>query len=79
MIQPLGVGLLRNVAEIGGHVLVLTKLRGCLAWLEAVQFAVALVRAAEQRKLRPMLLGPEPKPVYLPTEHPPARTRIAFR
>ena len=49
-----------------------------LAWLEAVQFAVALVRTAERHKLRPRLLGPEPKPVYLPTEHPPARTRVTF-
>jgi len=49
-----------------------------LAWLEAVQFTVALVREAERQKLRPRLRGTEPRPVYLPTEHPPARTRVAF-
>jgi cytochrome P450 family 117 subfamily A len=49
-----------------------------LAWLEAVQFSVALSRAIHRRGLRPRLVGPEPSPIYLPTEHPPARTEIVF-
>jgi cytochrome P450 monooxygenase len=51
-----------------------------LAWLEAVEFAVALAREAKRRGRRPGLRGGRiPEPIYLPTERPPAKTVITFR
>jgi cytochrome P450 len=50
-----------------------------LAWLEAVQLAVALAREARRARRRPALRGGRvPQPIFLPTEHPPARTRVDF-
>jgi cytochrome P450 len=49
-----------------------------LAWLEAVQFAVALARALGREGRRPVLRSPAPRPVFVPTEHPPARTLVMF-
>jgi cytochrome P450 len=49
-----------------------------LAWLEAVQFAVALARALRRAGRRPVLRSPAPRPVFVPTEHPPARALVAF-
>ncbi len=49
-----------------------------LAWLEAVQFAVALARALRRAGRRPVLRSPAPRPVFVPTEHPPARVLVAF-
>ena len=49
-----------------------------LAWLEAVQFAAALGIAAQKARVRPRLDGAEPVPIYLPTEHPPPKTRVRF-
>jgi cytochrome P450 len=50
-----------------------------LAWLEAVEFAVALAREARRRGRRPSLRGGRiPEPIYLPTEHPPAKTVVEF-
>jgi len=50
-----------------------------LAWLEAVQFAVALAQEMIRRGRRPRLVdGVVPRPIYLPTEHPPAKTTVEF-
>lgn len=50
-----------------------------LAWLEAMQFAVALARALTAAGKRPMLpKGRLPEPIYLPTEHPPAGSVVLF-
>jgi cytochrome P450 len=49
-----------------------------LAWMEIVQFAVALARAMRSEGLRPVIRGPKPKMRYLPLLHPSAGTRIAF-
>jgi cytochrome P450 len=49
-----------------------------LAWLEGVQFAIALAKTADRSGVRPHLRGAEPHPIYLPTEHPPSGTRVAF-
>jgi cytochrome P450 len=46
-----------------------------LAWLEAVQFAVALARAGKQPRVPG---GKVPAPIYLPAEHPPAGTLVSF-
>jgi cytochrome P450 len=47
-----------------------------LAWLEAVQFAVALVRALGRAGKRPRLRTSMPEPVYVPTQRPPAKTVV---
>jgi cytochrome P450 len=49
-----------------------------LAWMEIVQFAVALALSLSKRNLRPRLTGPLPKPRYLPLLHPESSTRIRF-
>jgi cytochrome P450 len=49
-----------------------------LAWMEIVQFTVALALALKSRNLRPQLMGPPPKPRYLPLLHPESGTRIRF-
>ncbi len=50
-----------------------------LAWLEAVEFAVALAREGKRLGRRPRLRSKElPRSIYLPTEHPPARTWVDF-
>lgn len=49
-----------------------------LAWMEIVQFGAALALAMDERGLRPRVVGPRPKEVYLPLLHPSAKTRIAF-
>ncbi len=49
-----------------------------LAWMEIVQFAVALALAMRAKNLRPRIVGPRPKMRYLPLLHPSAGTRIAF-
>jgi hypothetical protein len=43
-----------------------------------VQFAVALARTLRARALRPLLLGREPSPRYMPLLHPAASTQVAF-
>lgn len=51
-----------------------------LAWLEAVQFAVALARSLAAKKLRPVLRDPRSMaPIYLPTEHPTPKAIVDFR
>jgi cytochrome P450 len=47
-----------------------------LAWMELVAFAAALGRTLPERG--PRLLGPFPKPVYVPLLHPDASTRARF-
>jgi cytochrome P450 len=48
-----------------------------LAWLEGVQFAVALSRALGDAGKRPEVRGKKaPAPIFLPTEHPPAGTVV---
>ncbi|MFO0759189.1 MAG: cytochrome P450 [Byssovorax sp.] len=50
-----------------------------LAWLEAVSFAATLGRTMGQRGLRPTLTTARPPgSIFLPTEHPPASTKIRF-
>jgi cytochrome P450 len=49
-----------------------------LAWMEIVQFGVAVALALRARSLRPKLVGAPPKMRYLPLLHPSANTRIAF-
>jgi cytochrome P450 len=50
-----------------------------LAWLEAVELAVALAREGKRLGRRPRLRSKElPRSIYLPTEHPPASTRVDF-
>jgi cytochrome P450 family 117 subfamily A len=50
-----------------------------LAWLEAVEFTVALCKTLGERGLRPSLKKDRvPEPIYLPTEHPPAKTKVQF-
>jgi cytochrome P450 family 117 subfamily A len=50
-----------------------------LAWLEAVEFAVALAREGKRLGRRPRLRSKElPRAIYLPTEHPAASTRVDF-
>ena len=50
-----------------------------LAWLEGVQIAVALARAAGARGVRPRLRDPRAmRPIYLPTEHPSPGAMIHF-
>jgi cytochrome P450 len=47
-----------------------------LAWLEAVQLSVALARALGRAGKRPRLRGALPGPIFVPTEHPPAKTVV---
>jgi cytochrome P450 len=49
-----------------------------LAWMEIVQFGVALALAMRRRGLRPTIVGEAPKMRYLPLLHPSAKTRVAF-
>jgi cytochrome P450 len=50
-----------------------------LAWLEAVQFAVALAKKAAEKNLRPILRDPKAmRPIYLPTEHPTPKAIVDF-
>jgi cytochrome P450 len=49
-----------------------------LAWLEAVQFSVALARELGRAGKRPRLRGKMPSPIFVPTEHPPAKTVVDF-
>ncbi len=49
-----------------------------VAWMECVQFAVALVRALTPAALRPQLDGPPPQVRYYPLSHPSAGTRLRF-
>ena len=50
-----------------------------LAWLEAVELAVALAREGKRLGRRPQLRTKElPRSIFLPTEHPSARTRVDF-
>ena len=51
-----------------------------LAWLEAVQLSVALARALGRAGKSPSLRGGHaPRPVFLPTERPPAGTVVRLR
>lgn len=51
-----------------------------LAWLEGVQFAVALARTIGGRGLRPVLRDEaDLSPIYMPTEHPSPKVTIDFR
>jgi cytochrome P450 len=49
-----------------------------LAWMEIVQFGVALARAMKGAGLRPQIRGTKPKLRYLPLLHPSAGTKIVF-
>jgi cytochrome P450 monooxygenase len=50
-----------------------------LAWMEVVQFAVALARELDARGLRPRLAdGPAPEQRYMPLGRPTPTTRIEF-
>jgi cytochrome P450 len=49
-----------------------------VAWMEIVQFAVAMALLLGRRGLRPRLTGPPPAMRYLPLLHPAAATRIRF-
>lgn len=51
-----------------------------LAWLEAVQFAVAVALAASEKGLRPHLRrAADLAPIYVPTEHPSPKVVVDFR
>lgn len=51
-----------------------------LAWLEAVQLAVALGQEVGRRKLRPVLRSKaDLSPIYVPTEHPARGVVVDFR
>ncbi len=49
-----------------------------LAWMEIVQFAVALAHAMNDAGLRPAPCGPPPRTHYLPLAHPAPGTRVRF-
>jgi cytochrome P450 len=49
-----------------------------LAWMEIVQFAVALATGMRAANVRPRLEGGTPAPRYLPLLHPQSSTRIRF-
>ncbi|MEO5729084.1 MAG: cytochrome P450 [Byssovorax sp.] len=50
-----------------------------LAWLEAVELAVALAREGKRLGRRPRLRSKElPHSIFAPTEHPPTSTRVDF-
>jgi cytochrome P450 len=50
-----------------------------LAWMEIVQFTIALALAHAERGVRPTLLGPPPTPRYVPLLHPSMSLRVAAR
>jgi hypothetical protein len=47
-----------------------------LAWLTAVQLSVTLARELGQAGMRLRLRGEMPRPIFLPTEHPPVKTVV---
>ena len=47
-----------------------------VAWMEAVQFAVAFARTLHAHKLEPRLIGKWPKTRYLPLTHPAPGTKV---
>jgi cytochrome P450 len=49
-----------------------------VAWMEIVQFVVAVALVLERRGLAPRLPGGPPRAWYLPLLHPSASTRVAF-
>jgi cytochrome P450 len=49
-----------------------------LAWMEIVQFAVALGRTLRAQALRPRLVGGPPGLRYMPLLHPAASTQVVF-
>ncbi|WP_437629550.1 cytochrome P450 [Sorangium sp. So ce854] len=49
-----------------------------IAYLEAVQFQSAFVRALRRTGLVPRIQGPLPRQVYFPLGHPTSSTRVAF-
>ncbi|MBA3549411.1 MAG: cytochrome P450 [Nannocystis sp.] len=49
-----------------------------VAWMEGVQFAVALAKTMRPARLRPILSGAPPVMRYLPLAHPDAGTRVRF-
>lgn len=49
-----------------------------VAWMECVQFAVALVRALAPKAKRPQLDGPPPQVRYFPLPHPSPGLRLRF-
>jgi cytochrome P450 len=49
-----------------------------LAWMEIVQYIVALATVLRKRNLSPQLTGPPPAERYLPLHHPAPSTRIRF-
>lgn len=49
-----------------------------VAWMEIVQFAVALAQTMKDARLRPMLCGRPPRTHYLPLAHPAPATRVRF-
>jgi cytochrome P450 len=49
-----------------------------LAWMEIVQYVVALATVLRGRNLSPQLVGGAPTPRYLPLHHPAPSTRIRF-
>lgn len=49
-----------------------------LAWLEAVQFLVALATTLSRAGKKPVFRSPLPRPIFVPTEHPPAAVQVTF-
>lgn len=49
-----------------------------LAWMEIVQYAVALARTFGARGLRPVLAGPPPAMIYQPLLHPSTKSAVRF-
>jgi cytochrome P450 monooxygenase len=49
-----------------------------LAWLEVVQFAIALARTMAPLGKRPRLAGPEPQHLHLPLGHPTRTASVVF-
>jgi len=49
-----------------------------VAWMEGVQFAVALAKTMRAARLRPILSGSPPTMRYLPLAHPDPGTRVRF-
>ncbi len=49
-----------------------------VAWMEGVQFAVALAKTMRAARLRPILCGGAPTVRYLPLAHPNPRARVRF-
>jgi cytochrome P450 family 117 subfamily A len=50
-----------------------------VAWMEIVQFSVALALIMGARRLRPHLLTSRTRGLYFPIAYPPFKTRIVFR